>query len=145
MDEFMLKMLGEGYMVSSYTANIARPGSVPMFMHNDQMPINPAIREVTLGANIAWFLDDVTEENGGTRILVGTHKGRIAPDDLYDTTGTVAAEGPAGTALVFDSRLWHCTGPNMAAGGERKLLLTFMNRYFIRPQENAFLSMTPGA
>jgi ectoine hydroxylase-related dioxygenase (phytanoyl-CoA dioxygenase family) len=81
-----------------------------MFMHCDQRPVNPAIREVTLGANIAWFLDEVTEENGGTRVLVKSHQGRIAPRDMFDTDGTIAVKGPPGTALVFHSRLWHCTG-----------------------------------
>lgn len=130
-DEFIPKILGDGFVVSSYTANIARPGGKPMFMHCDQLPVNPAIREVTLGANIAWFLDEVTEENGGTRVLVGSHKGRIAPRDMFDTSGTVAAEGPPGTALIFDSRLWHCTGANTAKEGERKCESTASPRLLV--------------
>lgn len=143
-DWFMSRMLGDGYVVSNYTANIVRPGGKPMFMHTDQSTINPTIRDVTLGANIAWFLDEVTEENGGTRVLVGSHTGKTAPRHIYDMEGTVAAQGPAGTALVFDSRLWHCTGPNTATTGERKVLLSFFARHFVRPQENSYLSLTPG-
>lgn len=73
--------------------------------------------------------------------MPGSHKGNLAPDDVYDTADTVAAAGPAGTCLVFESRLWHGTGPNTVPGSERPVLLVFFMRPFVRQQENFFLSM----
>ncbi|KIY02185.1 uncharacterized protein Z520_02323 [Fonsecaea multimorphosa CBS 102226] len=70
-----------------------------------------------------------------------TNFGR-APDP-FNIDGTVAAEGPAGTALVFESRLWHATGPNKMTSGERPVILMFFMRSFIRQQENNFLSIRP--
>lgn len=55
--------------------------------------------------------------------------------------GSHPAEGPAGTALVFESRLWHATGANRAQSGERPVILLFFMRSFVRPQENAYLTL----
>lgn len=129
--------------VLRYTANIARPGNVPMMLHTDQVGIQPPVREIAFGMNIMWFLCDITAKNGGTRVFPGSHLGAIAPDDPFNIDGTVAAEGPAGTALVFESRLWHATGPNSMTEGERPVILMFFMRSFVRQQENNFLSIRP--
>jgi ectoine hydroxylase-related dioxygenase (phytanoyl-CoA dioxygenase family) len=44
--------------------------------------------------------------------------------------------GPAGTVLVFESRLWYATGPNRMTSGERPVVLLFFMRSFVRPQAN---------
>jgi ectoine hydroxylase-related dioxygenase (phytanoyl-CoA dioxygenase family) len=45
--------------------------------------------------------------------------------------------------LVFESRLWHATGPNTTTSGERPVILMFFMRSFVRQQENNFLSIRP--
>lgn len=57
--------------------------------------------------------------------------------------GSIAAEGPAGTALVFETRLWHATGANraFASNTERPVILLLFMRSFVRPQENAYLTL----
>ena len=142
-DEMVPEFLGEHALIHSYSANIARPGNTPMMLHTDQVAIQPPIRDIAFGMNIMWFLTDVTADNGGTRVFPGSHIGPIAPDDPFNIDGTVAAEGPAGTALVFESRLWHATGPNKMTEGERPVILMFFMRSFIRQQENNFLSIRP--
>lgn len=142
-DEVVEDFLGENFLVHSFSANIARPGNTPQQLHTDQLCVQPPIRSQAFGMNIMWFLTDITRENGGTRIFPKSHTGNIAPDDPFDLEGTVAAEGPAGTALVFDSRLWHATGPNEMKSGERPVILMFFMRSYIRQQENNFLSIRP--
>jgi ectoine hydroxylase-related dioxygenase (phytanoyl-CoA dioxygenase family) len=61
--------------------------------------------------------------------MPGSHKGEYAPDNPYDHSDCVAAEGPAGTCMVFESRIWHGTGPNTEPGTERPVLIAF----FMRP------------
>ncbi|KAF6808236.1 phytanoyl-dioxygenase [Colletotrichum sojae] len=143
-DELVPWFLGEHALIHSYSANIARPGNVPMQLHTDQVAIQPPIRDMAFGMNIMWYLEDITDANGGTRVFPGSHLGQVAPEDLFTVEGTVAAEGPAGTALVFDNRLWHATGPNREASGERPVILMFFMRAFIRQQENNFLSLRKG-
>lgn len=112
-----------------------------MQLHTDQVAIQPPLRNIAFGLNILWFFEDFNEENGGTRVFPKSHLGAVAPEDIFTVDGTVAAEGPAGTALITDSRLWHATGPNRATTGERPAILMFFMRSFIRQQENNFLSL----
>lgn len=142
-DEIVPDFLGDHALIHSFSANIARPGNVPMMLHTDQIGIQPPIRNLAFGLNIMWYLSDVTVDNGATRVFPGSHLGDVAPDDPFDIEGTVPAEGPAGTALVFESRLWHTTGPNKQSSGERPVLLMFFMREFVRQQENNFLSIRP--
>jgi hypothetical protein len=75
--------------------------------------------------------------------MPGSHTGNYAPDDPYNISDCVAASGPAGTCMVFESRIWHATGPNTIPGSERPVLIVFFMRSFIRPQENFFFSLRP--
>jgi hypothetical protein len=55
----------------------------------------------------------------------------------------VAGVGPAGTAPVFDGRIWHGTGANTTADQRRYGVLTYFCRPWMRPQENYTLSTHP--
>lgn len=55
--------------------------------------------------NTLFAVDDFTSENGATMVIPGSHimgKGGVP----------VSVECPAGSMIVFDSRLWHCAGVN---------------------------------
>jgi hypothetical protein len=141
-ERFVPEFLGEDAYLFSYTANIARPGNTPMNLHTDQITIQPPIRDVAFGLNFMFFLDDVTPELGGTLVMPASHKGNFAPDDPYDAhTDTVSAHGPAGTCMVFESRIWHATGSNTVPGTERPVIIVFFMRSFVRQQENWALSL----
>jgi ectoine hydroxylase-related dioxygenase (phytanoyl-CoA dioxygenase family) len=140
-DEMVPDFLGDGAILFSYTANIARPGSVPMSLHTDQITIQPPIRSVAVGMNLMYFLEDVTPENGGTLVMPGSHRGQVAPDDTDNHVDCVSASGPAGTCMVFESRLWHATGANTTKDVERPVILIFFSRPWMRQQENFALSI----
>ncbi|MFI4976789.1 MAG: phytanoyl-CoA dioxygenase family protein [Caulobacterales bacterium] len=139
-DEAMGRLLGPDFLLSSLTANIARPGGAPMFLHSDQGYVDFWTPK-PLVANIAWMLDDFTEANGGTRLVPGSHL--IHQRREYALADSVAAEGPAGGALVFDGRLMHGTGANLTEGEHRHAILSYHCRPFVRQQENFFLGLDP--
>jgi ectoine hydroxylase-related dioxygenase (phytanoyl-CoA dioxygenase family) len=143
-DEFAVGSVGDNFRLGSYFCLIAQPGGREGGLHYDQMSLVPPIPDVNIGLNMVFFLDDFTEANGGTRVLPRSHlaANRIAPDNVFTQDGTVAAEGPAGSAFLFDSRLWHGTGPNRT-DAERHGLFLFFIRYWMRPNENPFLSTHP--
>lgn len=46
-----------------------------MQLHTDQVAIQPPIRDISFGMNILFYLEDVTEKNGATRVYPGSHLG----------------------------------------------------------------------
>jgi ectoine hydroxylase-related dioxygenase (phytanoyl-CoA dioxygenase family) len=137
--EFMGHLLGPDYLLSSLTANIARPGSLPMGLHTDQGYVGFWTPQPVV-ANIAWMLDEFTEENGGTRLTPGSH---LEPFRQRTQSETIGAAGPAGGALIFDGRIAHGTGENRTAGSQRPALLSYFCRPFVRQQENFFVGLDP--
>ncbi|CAK1358735.1 unnamed protein product [Cercospora beticola] len=98
-------------------------------------------RSQPVALNISWLLVDMTEKNGGTRIFPGSHLVNVRPRNIFSTEGSIAAEAPAGTALCFEGRLWHGTGPNNETSGERPVILSLFCNKGIRPKENALLGL----
>ncbi|MET0325463.1 MAG: phytanoyl-CoA dioxygenase family protein [Ilumatobacteraceae bacterium] len=98
------------YCPSSHTANIAGPGGAPMVLHSNQ-GYTPQEIDLPLTMNVMWMLVDFTDDNGATRLVPGSHRVRAEPP-RDEAVETVAGVGPAGTALVFDGRVWHGTGAN---------------------------------
>jgi ectoine hydroxylase-related dioxygenase (phytanoyl-CoA dioxygenase family) len=150
-DTLMSHLLGPDYLLSSFTANIAHPGGEPMALHTDQGYAG-FWTPVPIVANIAWMLDDFTDDNGGTRIIPGSHVDQsytprsvhFAPtDSRYPTQeDTIAAEGKAGDILCFDGRIWHGTGANRT-DRPRHALLSYHCRPFVRQQENFVMGLDP--
>lgn len=169
--ELVGHVLGDQYLLSSYTANIANPGGVAMKLHTDQwwapaptrrerhaLPIGsmnrqrfdvddagiePSMVAPSACCNIMWMLDDFTEENGATRIVPGSHLYGRQPDHERDKdVATIPATSPAGYAMVFDGRLWHGTGANIGNNQRKGLLTTFCGPQF-RPQENFTVGARP--
>jgi ectoine hydroxylase-related dioxygenase (phytanoyl-CoA dioxygenase family) len=156
-------VLGEHYLLSSHTANIAKPGGVSMDLHTDQwwmptptrrdrspLPIGSITRtrfdqdenglsnmvSPAVVMNVLWMLDDFSANNGGTHLVPGSHLiGRQPDKELDRDVETVVAEGPAGTALVIDGRIWHGTGANVSENSRFAVITTFCGPQF-RPQEN---------
>lgn len=151
-DALMGHLLGADFLVSSFTANIARSGGEPMVLHTDQGYVGFWTPKPVV-ANIAWMLDDFSDSNGATRLVPGSHlnssrtprSSSYVPDqpaNMPTQDDTIAAEGPAGSILCFDGRLWHGTGANRT-DRPRHALLSYHCRPFVRQQENFTLGLDP--
>jgi hypothetical protein len=134
-------LLGDEFLLSSLTANIASQSGAAMLLHSDQRYV-PFVSPCPLVCNVVWLLNDMTADNGGTRLVPGSHHGPAPEGSEGLQTESVAAEAPAGTALVFDGRLWHGTGAN-ATSESRAVILSYFCRPFIRQQENLTVSLRP--
>ena len=67
-------------------------------------------------ANVAWILDDFTASNGATVIVPGSHVHGTHPD-YANPPETVPVIARAGSAMVFDGRLWHGAAARTAPTG----------------------------
>ena len=135
--------MGWPALLGNISANITGPGGGEMVLHADQIfvpepwPANPQ------GMNVAWCIDDFTEENGATRIVPGSHQlnRKPAPDEA--AKDSVALEAAAGSIIVLESRVWHKTGNNRTAAQRRAGIFAWYTRPIYRQQENWFLSLNP--
>ena len=130
-------LIGNDFIVSNFTANIARPGSGSMEIHSDLSLVHPPPWNEPWAINIIWVLNDMREENGATRYLPDSHK-MNQPDALPKEANELMRpiEAEAGSIIAMDGRLWHTSGANLTQNEERGLLFGYYTRSFIRPQWN---------
>ena len=55
---------------------------------------------------------------------------------------TANLSGPAGTACIFDGRLWHATGANVTENHSRPMIFQYCSCPQIRQQENIAMALT---
>lgn len=80
-----------------------------------------------------WYLDDLTPDNGPTRVVPGTHKLRRAPPTGFaDPAGRhpqeTSIQAEAGSVLVFNGHLWHSGTRNRSGAPRRALQCCFIAR-----------------
>ncbi len=87
-------------------------------LHVDSAGSFARIPDVPWMVNSIWMLSDFTEENGGTRIVPMSHGARLhspATDLRQDDPSIKAAEGRAGSVLMWHAGVWHGAGPNVSS------------------------------
>ena len=131
------ELLGDGFLISNFTANIALPGSRSMKLHSDQAIVIPEPWLEAWAINIIWCLDDVREANGATRYVPHSHRVTRQSELPSDALARSRPfEAPAGSIIAMDGRMWHTSGANTTEHDERALLFGYYSADFIRPQVN---------
>ncbi|HEX4184214.1 MAG TPA: phytanoyl-CoA dioxygenase family protein [Caulobacteraceae bacterium] len=135
--ELVHSLLGPEFLISNFTANIARPGSRSMPLHSDQAIVVPEPWFHPWAMNIIWCLTDVRFENGATLFLPGSHKivrRADLPEDALSHLRPFEAE--AGSIIAMEGRVWHTSGANVTEDEDRALLFGYYTAPFLRPQVN---------
>jgi len=161
-------VLGPEVLLSSNEAHIVRPGGSPMGLHVDQwwLPLErpPTEEHARVGAakrasvptggpapssgpiwqpvvcNVIYMISDFTAANGATRIVPKSHLSGHQPSGAVPhPVASIAAEGPAGTALVFEGRTWHAAGLNVSNAAR-----IGMPTYYCGPQFRQLTNFTLG-
>jgi ectoine hydroxylase-related dioxygenase (phytanoyl-CoA dioxygenase family) len=170
-DELVGHLLGPRFILSTLSANIAKPGGTRMGLHTDQWwmpqpvragadyvrpsevsraPVPAAVSpDPSLGiappvvANTMWMLSDFSAANGATEVVPGSHLSGAQPDpDREPTESIESLSGPAGSLAIFDGRIWHGTGAHTSGEDRLGVLGTFCAPQF-RQQENQVLGLDP--
>ena len=116
------------------------PGETAQPIHRDQWAFDffpfPAGYEVQ--CNTIWALTDFTEENGATRVVVGSNaredRMSFGPDD------TEPAVMSRGSVLLYSGSVYHGGGANDSAATRIGLNITYAVAW-LRQEENQYLSV----
>jgi ectoine hydroxylase-related dioxygenase (phytanoyl-CoA dioxygenase family) len=138
------RILGSQLLLGSLAARIVRRESDPLPAHLDY-PYWDYYKQETfpMGLNGSFFLncqatimiDDFTTENGATLVAPGTQRHAHFPTEDEFAPASVAATGPAGTAMLMTGLLWHRSGVNHTATPRIGVLGQYLAK-FVKPMED---------
>jgi ectoine hydroxylase-related dioxygenase (phytanoyl-CoA dioxygenase family) len=118
------------------------PDSPAQVIHRDQWAFDffefPSGFDVQ--CNTIWAITDFTEENGATRVVVGSNH---AADKLrYGPEETVGAVMRAGSVVLYTGSVYHGGGANTTADQTRIGVNITYNVGWLRQEENQFLAVS---
>ena len=142
--DYVRRVIGWPARLSTLSGNINYPGAKACVLHCDQIwAPEPWPPQGPLGINFGWCVDDFTKANGGTRIIPGSHKLNRLPRPEEDAPAWISVEAPAGSLVIFESRLWHQTGDNVTDEVTRAAIFGFYQKPLYMPAENWFMQTKP--
>ncbi len=128
----IMDVMQENYQWFCADFHVVNPGSDYMHAHIDTPyqfgPWNHITELIAVQCLIA--VDDFTHENGGTRIVPGSHKDDVPIDTIgnEDLNDKLIVEGsdfiaPAGSIIIYHPRTLHSTMPNSTNKSRSALLM----------------------
>lgn len=129
------------YRISSLAAIEIMPGEKHQALHRDDTvyPIDIAGMELTVG--VMWSLSDFTEENGGTRVIPGSHR-YLRSWHLPDVSHWESTVMPKGSAVLYLGSTWHGGGANNSNAPRLGMVNTYCLGW-LRPEANMYLNTPP--
>lgn len=137
------------YHMAQSTGLIVDKGSGGQVMHIDHQPV-PFDVPVPIYFHAMVAVSDFEDDMGATRVVPGSHLFDRRPEFTIDPqTGkavsseqvaTVPAVCRAGSAIIFESRLWHFQG-NATSDKTRLSILNGYCMHFIRAQDDYIASL----
>jgi len=129
----------ETYRIGSTSGIEILPGEGDQVLHRDDTiyPLHSLLGlETQIG--VMWAIDDFTQENGTTRVLVGSHRHKhyLSPDEA----GVVQAAMPRGSALFYMGSTWHGGGANRSDRPRMGLINTYALGW-LRQEVNMYLTV----
>ena len=121
--------LQNGFILPSFPRD-STPRVFQNAMHRDFPRV---LNGYVASVNVFLAIDAFTEENGATLVVPGSHQKVVAPEPSYLLRAAIPATCPAGSALVFDSTLWHAAGSNVS-GRDRLAINHQFTRSYIKQQ-----------
>ena len=118
-------VLGRSFKLSSLNYRAAKPGLGLQKLHVDwHEAVAPGQYTV---CNSIWLLDDFSKENGATRIVPGSHRTGLLPQNVLKDPerphpDEVIIDAPAGSVFIFNSHAWHGGTTNQTEKSRRSLV-----------------------
>ena len=137
-------IIGEKTILCSMGAHMNGSGNERMPLHQDQWPLIPHPLDFPVMANTMVLVSDNSPENGGTRLIPGSHKWpkldyKIANSSKYQEMAK-SIKAPRGSAIIWEGRVWHGNGLNRSGEVRSNISIAYLQSW-IRPQENSQYSV----
>ncbi|MBI1393373.1 MAG: phytanoyl-CoA dioxygenase family protein [Alphaproteobacteria bacterium] len=156
---FVERDLGPSCLLSAFLAINLQPGETAQPWHHDDAHISLPRPRRRCGVSVFWAIDPMTEENGATELLPGSHlwgeenpNGALSDEDFSPQArrdgdpgarpDAVKAVMPAGAMMALKGDLWHRGGANLSASS-RLILTPQYCAGWARPLENMLLATPP--
>ncbi len=158
---FAERELGKSCLLSACLAINLHPGETVQPWHMDDDHCRQPLPRKALGVSTFWTIDPMTDENGATEIIPGSHKwakvelngankaSDFATKDSGDQSAdpgahedAIKAVMPAGSLMIAKGNLWHRGGANRSQA--TRLIVT--PQYcpgWMRPLETMLLAVPP--
>jgi ectoine hydroxylase-related dioxygenase (phytanoyl-CoA dioxygenase family) len=122
----MKEIFGEWFILNLQNAVINRPqlGHHQTAWHRD-LPYQNFTSSQPLSVNVLFVIDDFSVLTGGTQVLPCSHRSDTFPSDAYLDAHKTQVAAPAGSAIVFDSMLFHRAGVNTSQAIRRAVNHTY--------------------
>ncbi len=158
---FAERELGASVLLYASLAINLHPGETPQPWHFDDSHCGLARPREPLSMSTFWSITDMTDNNGATEIIPGSHKwGDEQPDGANSAndfvTGRIDGEGkstgnhvqalkatmPAGSLMIAKGTLWHRGGGN-DSDAPRLIVTPQFCKGWCRPLEQQTLAVSP--
>ncbi len=131
---------GKFVRISCTDCVITHPGNDCGYWHADwpynatnSTHVQAPYRDAVMHLSSLWMLTRFGEDNGGTFVLPGSHRSSNNPaagtmpeiDHDAPQPGERQVTGPAGSVLLYDSRLWHAVSPNRSEEDRAALIVRY--------------------
>ncbi len=129
-------MMGKNLILGSLSARVVRPGEGEQTLHSD-VPISMHRygTDAPLMMNTVWALSDLNPENGGTRLVPGSHQSHLfEPPAGLDLPHEMQPEIRAGSVVIFHGQTWHGGGANKSDDFRTAMFGHYRNGEWLRFQ-----------
>ncbi len=129
-----------GYTVVRVGGDYSLPGAADQELHVHQEAdfrhLPPGVAPLVV---VSFPMVDFTSKTGATRIIAGTQRTMEPPPALQDEPQWMKDShvfAPAGSAIVWDSRLWHAGSANRS-DQKRAYMAVYYAQHWYRPYDEA--------
>ena len=129
-------LTGENFILSNFTANLAKPGSDSKERHSDLSLVHPSPWDEPWSIYIIWVLNDMREENGANHYLPYSQKINRPSDLPHELSWEMPYWSSIREPYLMKDQRWHASRANIARKEERDLLFTYCLPTFTKPQWN---------
>lgn len=119
---------GQPYILQSMGGNFNFPGAAN-YAGNVHRDIRSYFKD-RLMLNTLVALDDLTVDNGATWLMMGGHLVAQKPSEEDFAKHAIQVTAPAGSILLWDSRVWHRAGVNRTEAPRRIVTPIFTRPFY---------------